>query len=208
MSRLVAFGCSLTYGHGLDDCYIPPNFPGKSPSETAWPATLGKLLNLKTVINKGRPGASNKLIWKTVVDFNFQKDDVVFINWSFLDRHCIFDNSTDEHFPIGPWFNNKQNKFYYKKIYTKIDHIMEFFSRSDHVSRYLNSLDIKHFHAVTFMDRSVVSEQPSWYSVDILKPCFSIIEEKYPKGLDNEHPGQAAHDQYANDLFLEIKDKL
>ena len=213
MSRLVAFGCSLTYGHGLDDCYIPskdPSLygPGLEPSKTAWPSTLGKLLNIKTVINKGHPGASNKYIWKTALDFDFQQDDIVFINWSYFDRYCIFNNSTDEHFQIGPWFRDKQNKVYYKHLYTDIDHTIDFFNRSDHVKRYLDNLNIKNFHAITLFNKEPINLTPKWYNVDILKSCFLTISQNYPLGLDNAHPNQAAHDHYANDLFLEIKDKL
>ena len=208
MSRLVAFGCSFTYGHGLKDCYKPPNRHGPFPSKTAWPATLGKLLNVDTVINKGSPGASNKLIWKTVLDFDFQQDDIVFINWSYPNRYCIFEDFKNKHIPIGPWFDNKQNKVYYKQLYTDVDHIIDFFNRSDHVKRYLDSLKIKNFHAIILFNKNPIKIKPNWYSVDILKSCFLIISQNYPLGLDNAHPNQAAHDHYANDLFLEIKDKL
>ena len=208
MSRLVAFGCSFTYGHGLEDCYKPPNRHGPFPSKTAWPSTLGKLLNVDTVINKGSPGASNKLIWKTVLDFDFQQDDIVFINWSYPNRYCIFEDFKNKHIPIGPWFDNKQNKVYYKQLYTDVDHIIDFFNRSDHVKRYLDSLNIKNFHAITLFNKEPINLTPKWYNVDILKSCFLTISQHYPLALDNAHPGQAAHDHYANGLFLEIKDKL
>ena len=55
MPRLIAFGCSNTYGQGLEDCHILPNFPGPSPSKTAWPNTLGNLLNCSEVINQSKP---------------------------------------------------------------------------------------------------------------------------------------------------------
>lgn len=45
MSRLIAFGCSHTYGHGLPDCFIPPHRPGTDPSKLSWPYPLGELLN-------------------------------------------------------------------------------------------------------------------------------------------------------------------
>ena len=207
MSRLVAFGCSFTYGHGLEDCHKPPNRHGPFPSKTAWPSTLGKLLNVDTVINKGSPGASNKLIWKTVLDFDFQQDDIVFINWSFLNRYCIFDNLKDKHFPIGPWFDDKKNKVYYKYIYMPIDHTIDFLNRSDHVNRYLDSLGIRNFQTISSVGDGFYLT-PKWYSVNILKTYFLEISKHHPLALDNDHPGQAAHDHYANALFLEIKDKL
>ena len=116
MPRLIAFGCSNTYGQGLEDCYVPPG-PGPRPSKTAWPNTLGNLLNCSEVINQSAPGASNKLIWKTIVDFNFKQDDLVFIMWSHLERHCFFTN--DQHMSIGPWIKNKANNFYYKVFYSE-----------------------------------------------------------------------------------------
>ena len=45
MDRLVAFGCSYTYGHGLPDCIMAKGRAGKRPSKFAWPYLLAKKLD-------------------------------------------------------------------------------------------------------------------------------------------------------------------
>ena len=207
MPRLIAFGCSNTYGQGLEDCHILPNFPGPSPSKTAWPNTLGNLLNCSEVINQSIPGASNKLIWKTIVDFNFKQDDLVIIMWSHLERHCFFSN--DQQIPIGPWIKNKANKFYYKVFYSKTDSILDFFNRADHSKRYLDSLHLLNYHTATGRTTvNAILKRPSWCSVDFMNTSLQNIRKLHPPALDDLHAGQAAHDQFANELHLEIQDSV
>ena len=206
MPRLIAFGCSNTYGQGLEDCYVPPG-PGPRPSKTAWPNTLGNLLNCSKVINQSAPGASNKLIWKTIVDFNFKQDDLVFIMWSHLERHCFFTN--DQHMSIGPWIKNKANKFYYKVFYSKTDSILDFFNRADHSKRYLDSLHLVNYHTATgHITINAIPKSPKWCSVDFMNTSFDNITKLHALALDDLHAGQAAHDQFANELHLEIQDSV
>ena len=215
MSRLIAFGCSFTYGHGLEDCIVFPHDPGPVASKTAWPNSLGKLLKVDEIINQSLPGASNKLIWKTIVDFNFKQDDLVFINWTDFNRHCFFRNNIEkatgagfyDDLHIGSWIKDKSSKSYYKYLYSELDSTLEFLNRADHSKRYLDSLNIKNFHTIQVydLDRNALTI-PKWASVNLLKPNMSTISALHPKALDNSHPGQLAHDQFANDLYLEIKE--
>ena len=203
MSRLIAFGCSNTYGHGLEDCHMLPGLPGKPASKLAWPNTIGKLLNCSEIINQSILVASNKLIWKTIVDFNFKQDDLVFINWSYFDRHCFFRD--DSYLNIGSWIKDKPNKFYYKLLYSEKDSILDFFNRTDHAKRYLDSLTIKNFHTKmsNLKDREIYN-LPNWCCVNFLSTSLENIGLLHPLALDGMHPGQGAHDQFANDLYLEI----
>jgi len=210
LSRLIAFGCSYTYGHGLKDCIVFPHNPGPVASKTAWPNSLGKLLNVDEVINQGEPGASNKFIWKRILDFEYQTDDLVFINWSHFERHCYFRESPNNDLIMGNWIKkNKPNKAYYKFMYSSLDSTLEFFNRADHSKRYLDSLNIKNFHTMLLRDRPRNAlDIPKWVSVNLLKTNMSNITHLYPKALDKHHPGQLAHEQFANDLYLEIKEML
>ena len=203
MSRLITFGCSNTYGHGLEDCVTDNGHPGQLASKTAWPNTIGKLLNCAEVINRSTPGASNKLIWKTIVDFDFKQDDLVIIMWSHLDRHCFFPN--DRYLPIGPWIKDKANKFYYKALYSENDSILDFFNRADHAKRYLDSLNIKNLHtAIGSSTINTLLKLPNWTRVRFTSTSLHTIRDLHPRALDGMHPGQHAHDQFANDLYLEI----
>ena len=77
MKRLVTFGCSNTWGQGLDN-----------PKEEVWGAVLANYLG-RDFINEGRQGASNKYIAHAVEQFDFLPNDLVIISWTFLDRFSI-----------------------------------------------------------------------------------------------------------------------
>jgi hypothetical protein len=209
MPRLIAFGCSNTYGEGLEDCYVPGGIRHGKPSasKTAWPNTFGNLLNCSEVINQSKPGASNKLIWKTIVDFNFKQDDLVIIMWSHADRHCFFPN--DQELRIGPWLKNKANHFYYRVFYSRNDSILDFFNRADHSKRYLDSLHLVNYHTATgHITINAIPKSPKWCSVDFMNTSFDNITKLHALALDDLHAGQAAHDQFANELHLEIQDSV
>ena len=200
MPRLITFGCSNTYGQALEDCYVTPS-AGFTASKTAWPNTISNLLNCSEVINQSIPGASNKLIWKTIVDFNFKQDDLVIIMWSQVERHCFFPN--DQHMFIGPWINDKTNKFYYKVFYSENDSILDFFNKADHSKRYLDSLHLVNYHtAVGPTTVNAIPKSPKWFSVDFMNTSLYTIRDFHPKALDGRHPGQGAHD-----LFRELNER-
>ena len=221
MSRLIAFGCSLTYGDCIKDCInydqvvtIVDKKPvygcGSEPSQYAWPSVLGKLLNVEQVVNKGQSGCSNKFIWKSIVDFEYQKDDLVFINWTFIDRYTSFRlderETTNASIHIGPWMEDKTSEHYYKSIYSDIDSLYDFYIRSDHARKHLDSQGIKNFHTrISNSTIRAISEAPTWWNVDFLKSSIDELKELYPLALDNRHPGPAAHKHFAMDIYSEIK---
>jgi hypothetical protein len=83
--KLVTFGCSLTYGTGLSDCW-DGSIGGPVPSKLAWPEILRRLMNIKIVHNFSKPGASNKeiayLVLKQLSKGTIKQDDVVIIQWT------------------------------------------------------------------------------------------------------------------------------
>jgi len=94
MSRLIAFGCNHTYGHGLPDCFDPiANTPRLIPSRIAWPHVLGSLLNLPRTITNVKtcsPDASNTEILYKILNFKYRPGDVVVVLWTHLLRDVIF----------------------------------------------------------------------------------------------------------------------
>ena len=89
---LITFGCSFTYGHGLQDCIAEDGLcNGPRPSVLAWPNQLKVLCNFKTVDNQGEPGASNKIITKNIIEYKkYSRQSFVVIYWANFDRHTIF----------------------------------------------------------------------------------------------------------------------
>jgi len=68
MKKIVTFGCSVTYGHGLPDCHIAPDMPGKSPSKLAWPSLVANQANVQ-LSNQGKCGASNLEILYNILKY-------------------------------------------------------------------------------------------------------------------------------------------
>lgn len=205
MTRLVAFGCSYTYGHSLEDCHIPPNLQGHYPSKTAWPNKLAEHLGISEVVNNGICGASNKSIWKNVVEFDFIENDIVVINWTFLTRHSFFNVNPDEDLFILP--RDLSYKWFYENLYSNYDSILELLCRADHAKRYLDSRNIRNFHAllsITHVNTNICD----WSNVQFLNVDFDTIRHLHPYALDGAHPSQAAHDQYANELHAAITSSI
>lgn len=201
MRRLVAFGCSYTYGHSLEDCFQPPNLAGPLPSKMAWPNTLASHLGIETVVNNGVCGASNKKIWKSVMDFEFEPEDFVIINWSFIARNIFFDENPHNDKIILPAY--KEYQWYYENLYSEYNSILDLCLLADHCHRYLWSKSIVNYHAllsIINLDHKI-NEVCKWKSFDFLKPDFDRIRLKYPFALDNSHPNKDAHDEYALELY-------
>ena len=197
MSRLVAFGCSYTYGHGLEDCVDEDMRAGPQPSRFAWPQLLANSLNLKCV-NQGEPGSSNKQIWYRLVNYEFHPTDRVFILWSTNGRHCVIqeDNQVD---PIGHWVTTKSSRMYYKHLYTEQDQAIDSKLRIEHASYHLSAKHIEHYN---LLFRKDTVQAPS--SARILNTDFRTIKHGRPRAVDQLHPGKQAHQAFAVEILKEI----
>jgi hypothetical protein len=197
--RLIAFGCSLTYGHGLSDCIIPPYSPGPSPSKLAWPAIIASELKIE-LINLSTLGSSNKRIWHNIINFNFKTDDIVFIMWSYPERDCIL-KSTNSYTDIGRWIDNC--KIYYNNYYSKYDSDTMTKLYINHANQYLNDKKIttynltvnKEFKHMFFSFNKKIPYIP----VCIDKQC-----NKFELGLDNLHPNEACHKEVARLIMNQL----
>ena len=85
--RIIAFGCSQTYGHCLEDAYVVDNTKwdkvtvAEQPSKLAYPQLLGDYFNCE-VHNLSYPGASNRNMWYEIINFNFEPTDIVICTWT------------------------------------------------------------------------------------------------------------------------------
>jgi hypothetical protein len=228
MKRLIAAGCSLTYGHGLPDCVDKYNqkHPGPEPSKIAWPGLLADKLN-RSCINLGCPGASNKQIWHTLLNFNFEPDDIVIVYWSFIHRYCFLTDkkskflkfktsiNVDSMFDIND--NQQKNNFYYKNFFTEYDSILDFYLRVRDANAYLLSQNVGKIIHLTVEDPT---ESSTWYrnnkpdSAPIVNKSFaqspefakinSIVDRNsiwVDMALDDDHPGVRSHQLFADQLL-------
>lgn len=189
--RVIAFGCSYTFGHGLSDCPDLNGLPSPNHSNLAFPTLLAKKLNCD-YINLGKSGNSNKEIWNDVVNFNFQKDDIAVIAWTYYSRFCVI--QLDKIKRINPW--NDQDKIFYMNYSNRNDMILDFYNRLNHVNFYLNSINVKNYN---YIIEKLDSTSPAWNKTDILG-VFNKIDE----AEDKCHPGEKSHLTFANTIYNHI----
>ena len=196
--RLVAFGCSNTYGQALPDTKFKKNTAAPPASKFSWPSVLAEKLNIECV-NKGVPGASNKLISHVIRNTEFQDDDIVIVLWSYVDRWCIIDKDGDQdwtshgHNAVAPWAKNRRSMNYFRYLYNEVDHIIETNHRIDYANLYLKSLGIKQFHSSC---ESII--HPLLFDIN-----FKVLR-KIDIALDNTHPGIEAHKAIAETFYKRI----
>lgn len=189
--RLIAFGCSYTYGHGLPDCLDNHGHPGPNYSKLAFPSLVAKKLNCDYV-NLAKSGNSNKEIWHDVLNFHFQKNDIAIITWTYYSRFCIIKNSGIKR--INPW--KDQEKIFYMNYSNRHDMLLDFYNRLNHITFYLESLNIKNYNYVI---EELDGSAPVWNKANVLG-LFKKIDE----ADDRCHPGTESHQIFADNIFKQI----
>ena len=93
--RIVAFGCSNTYGHGLSDCTVEgTDKAGPVASKFAWPALVD---SNKPYLNLSKPGSSNKQIAMDCLAQEFIETDIVIFVWTYAVRTFYVNKSKELH---------------------------------------------------------------------------------------------------------------
>lgn len=201
MSRIVAFGCSNTFGQGLQDCVTGSIH--QPPSKLAWPAVLGRKLNLP-VANFGIPGASNLEIIHKITQTKLRPGDRVFVLWSYLDRDGIIkeDNTVDK---FGHWLLNQKsklqstkNKFYYKHMYSRLHQQFLFKIFVREANRIFSESVSNYYHMVSKDVDENICPCP------VISIKLDDLRENYPKAIDQQHIGSQAHEILANIILKNI----
>jgi hypothetical protein len=164
---------------------------GLKHSKLAYPSKLAEKLNCD-YINLGRSGNSNKEIWYNVMSFDFKKDDIAVITWTYFSRFCVI--KPDSIRRITPW--KEEEKLFYMNYSSRKDMMLDFYCRLNHVNLYLNNNNIKNYNYV--IDEPG-TEVPKWNESTILGQ-FEMID----KANDNCHPGMFSHNRFANKIYNEV----
>jgi hypothetical protein len=191
--RLVAFGCSLTYGAGLSDCFEPPDRPGPHPSKKSWPSLIANTLGIECV-NRARTGASNKEIWHNIISFKFQEDDIVFIMWSYPERTCVLHPTKDKSQQIGIW--SEDNDLFYKKFHSKYDAEMMSKLFVNHANLFLENKKLKVFNLVVDSRFKYVFDLQG-QTVEHIPVYIWTHENQFPLSADNNHGNEQCHAEVA-----------
>lgn len=202
--RLITFGCSVTYGHGLPDCFILPNGdPGPTHSNLAWPALLADSLN-RDLVNTSRCGASNLEILHNILNFNFLKTDLVVVMWSFPDRDLIFGqilpNNTQSMMPMANWLTTPI-AVKWKYVHPASDLATRSWFYIHHASLYLESLQVQNYN--TFTRYNILGEfRPNYLNVSGYFKTWPLIDY----ALDGQHPGEKTQRFMAEEIkqYIEV----
>jgi hypothetical protein len=199
MSRLVAFGCSYTYGHGLPDCHIPPDWPGEIPSNLSWPSLLARDLSLE-LINVSKPGISNAHILWYLLNFSFKDDDICIVMWTHFNRYpvSILNNDPSK----MEWDSYEDVKYTPNQLEDKNLTIKNFIS-IHHAYLHLTSKKIKHkFLLVPWPEYTYTL--PSQLFIPTLIRDIHLGNMLIDTALDKLHPGLASHNKIAKAIYKEL----
>ena len=182
---LLAFGDSLTYGHGLADCCTQDLRAGPQHSRLAWPTLLADRLAMP-YRNLASPGASNQRILYHLRHSDAQAGDLVIIMWSFIER--TFAPRADRLLDLGPW----------------LDDMRWYYDRYDHAALiYTAGLCMEHA-ALWCKQRGArllqISGHP--YECAELDDMMLLHFDAYhrDKAVDGLHPGPQSHELLASVL--------
>ena len=217
--RIVAAGCSMTYGHGLSDCFVPPGAPGTEPSKFAWPSVVASKLGYKC-LNLSRPGGGNDNIVKELLQADLKSTDTVIVLWSFLTRTMEFKADYTEHY--GEWDEDyMRNLFEYSNA---SDLEIKTLIKVHNFTKYLESLGV----TIKYMFMNKLDLTPTespyfnltnklWNSIkqyDITPYTFDPVQTDLDKGraggfaLDKRHPGEKWHSMLGGYIFKTFSNTL
>jgi hypothetical protein len=186
-TRLLAFGCSHTFGWGL-----PMTETG--PSKFAFPYLVAEKLGIEC-INNSWPGASNKEIWHTIMTSqDINTEDILLIHWTLHDRSCIIEK--DNIIRFQAWNSDKLNKTYFKHIHSVADSIIDTNLRMQHI--YNNFANNKQYHLIAKRSHYV---KLKWNNVPLLDTDIYDMYGKYPLAEDNMHMGIQGHIKFAKIIY-------
>jgi len=98
VSRVVSFGCSMTFGQELPDCDPTTGSP------TSYAGIIASKFDLPYVC-LAAPGAGNDKIFRTVMEFartNMNDDDFIIIGWSMLHRREYYSQPHHSYMSMVP----------------------------------------------------------------------------------------------------------
>ena len=204
-NRLITFGCSNTYGHGLDDCVTEKGSHGPDPSKNSWPFLLGNMLEIEKVVNLAVPGSSNKQIAKKVIDYrDFTSEDLVIVGWTFIERDCIFLDESKHlncpYFTLGVSQTCKKNRIWQKTFFNYSDRVVETGMFSSLGAKHLKENAGNYFgffccqSSSTYYQSNISSYEP------IVDLEFAKILGKYGTVADGFHPNLRSHTEIAKKI--------
>lgn len=211
MPRLVTFGCSFVFGHGLPDCYMPPVNPGNTPSKFAWPQILADKLGYECY-NLSRCGSGNFEILMRILSTEFRSDDLVLIAWSYFHRfeqYKITDMEANWR-KIGFEDPEYKTMLSYQAEIKNTDTTLHYYNwlTIQHAELFLNSKNIKNnsYIGVYIRPQYPIKTIPKYITVNNYIPDIHLVHADL--ALDGVHPGLESHRLQADLIYSKIIDRI
>jgi len=209
IKEVIAFGCSFTYGDGINH-------------KDSWPFILGKKMGIP-VKNYGLSGGSNKLIANEIfrlIDPVEHKDSLVVVCWTSFLRSSLWDEDERVWEPVIVQQFTRKEKFrdavdyYYANMFTPYDAFFTMFTIKMAVESYLKSNGIRYVFLNALHDewdyqkvvdnilhRMRESHDKRRY-MDFYSSIYELICHDREQFIcsDKYHPSEAGHDLVAGKL--------
>ena len=196
MARLVAYGCSFTYGTGLSDSYYSyePDWYGPlQPSlDQSWAAVAARELGM-TVVNRGVPGASNLEILVRALRSAHEPGDILVFLWTHHPRDLTFTEQPIPHgndgkqwWQLGPWSRGTDARKLAASD-TEFDYLQRTFLYQHHTE-----LAFKNHLVLHGTVEPCDQPRPPYLPIQHLAVNgFASLD----RGLDHQHPGPKSHQE-------------
>ena len=222
--RIIAFGDSFTYGHGLQDCVKNSYEPGDKPSKFAYVSLLAEKLGCE-LFNFSLPGNSNHAIWyeatlgENLRQLKYHKDDIVIAAWSFTNRYAFSDdvdsiNAITKFGRYKLYFDKVEQRFIHTNNITRQErqkqHKMFRSLYRDYHSDIQGQLQLAQqiTHLQSFLENRVKTvihssiDEVSYLTTSLIPNIdvpftWATDVENRTRASDGAHPGEAAHREVA-----------
>tara|TARA_B100001094_G_C18146897_1_gene781323 strand:- start:621 stop:1277 length:657 start_codon:yes stop_codon:yes gene_type:complete len=216
MTRLVAFGCSHTYGETCSDRI-----------QNCWPAQLAQKWQINFV-NNGVNGASAKEISNYILNYELNSNDIVIILWSHWTRSFRFDqprfwsktkikNSRNSQKTsrglVGSrdfGLRNTYNLVWLRHLYNHFDNAFEAVSYQNLCYYELNGRNIKNYHfLVDEYQYGFITEHFSWNVIPYDNSIFlTNYFDMFPLAGDKEHTDKEGYNHFTNLISTKLNNEV
>lgn len=208
--RLIAVGCSQTYGHCLPDCYIEdPNTSdglgiAPNPSKMAFPQLVGSFIGAE-VHNLSFPGGSTRNMWHELMNFNYHPDDYVICVWTFANRSMLIKRDKKTHLGIWPSVSPLNQAYQRFIALGNSDEDLELsaYQNIDHAHRVVQPQVKKILHYK--INRFEYETVPSWAQFEFTNALdYMIPNDKLDYAIDEKHYGVESHKCIARQMIQDL----
>lgn len=219
MARIIAVGCSFTFGHCLHSEDRRPNIP----SPQAWPALVAQHFN-RECVNLSYPAGNPRYCAAKILEFDFEPGDIMLVLWPNLHRNWIV-TDFDRWENFEPWedpFNRNPDLAVGANFWTPVVPDYErWWSKgySNTSDRECEAWMAKHLARLRLKDQGIPCVEYAVPSYDVEKTYTASCRFNTPwitefphwhtlyvdRARDGMHPGFKTHKNFAKRWIKTIK---